>query len=487
MKKYLLVILISLIFSCKDRSGELKVLKEPDTSIFVNSINLQGDNSLAGRVKLFWSGQSPNGNIQFFEIAVDTFPCNTSNQNSFKWIKSLKTDSTFLFTIPKGKLTTKISFYVRAIDQLGIKDSSPACLEIPVKNSVPNILFDKLFNGKVAYDSVFSVFTLNWKASDSDGSDNLDSVYLKINNSKWVSFSKAIMQVTIIPLVPNAQDSSNCKILLGNNALLFSKTIGGLKMNDFNKLYIKSKDISNSFSSLDSSNTFYCKRKSSDLLYINAFNDANALAVLNPIFNDVYPSGVDKYNLLSYPPLLWNITFKEYIKLYKKIYWNNDDNLVGGSTLLIEQGSAAIESYLSTGGKILISTYLKSRVDNSPIVRFAPFDSLTFVNGGQARLLSSNTIIGFNDNINNPLRTTGTLLNIYTQYPKNNASVYYETVNSPRVSDIWRGTKIVATSNNGANGKPNQIFFSVPLHRLNGNTNQFRNLINQILNVDFAD
>ncbi len=479
---YLLASLTFFVFSCKDRSGDLNVSKTPETSIFVSTINLGGINSLSGNIKLNWSGESPNGFIKSYEFAIDYNSCtnDVAALNALTWTKTSKTDSTFLFNIPKGQIFSKVTFYVRAIDQLDLKDATPACLEIPIKNSIPTITFDKLYNAKVIYDTIHSVFTLSWKADDVDGAANLDSVFIKINDSKWVGLPKSINQVTFVPLNPSSMDSTFCKILTGNDAKLFSKNIAGLRLNSSNRLMIKSKDISNSFSKIDSTNLFYCKRKISDLLYIDAFSTNEDLNILNPIFNDLFPQGVDKINLISFKPLLWNITFKEYLKLYKKVYWNNDDSN------LLELASSSLESYLSDGGKILISSEVNVRDNNSPLIRFAPFDSLSNNENVQPRINTLNTITGYGTNETYKLSSSQTLINVYTQYPKVNADSYLKLVNKPTTNTAWLGTNIIASMTK-RNNKPNQIFFTIPLHRLNGNPTELKNLLNQILNTEFAD
>lgn len=485
LKLILFSFLTIFIFSCKDRTGDINQLKTPETSIFVSTVNLGGIYSLAGNIKLNWSGQSPNGFIKSYEVAIDYSPCTNdqSKLNALTWAKTSKTDSSFLFNIPKGQIFAKVTFYVRAIDQLDIKDATPACLEIPIKNSIPSVVLDKLYNTQATYDTVHSVFTISWKAQDTDGAANLDSIYLKMNDSKWVALPRNITQVTFVPLNPSAMDSSVCKILLGNEAKLYTKNIGGLKLNNTNIVRIKAKDISNSFSQNDSTKVFYCKRKTSDLLYIDAYSTNEDLTILNPIFIDLFPQGIDKYNLISYKPLLWNITFVEYIKLYKKVYWNNDDSN------LLELGAASVESYLSDGGKALISTYTTKNDTTSPIARFAPFQSLTLDKFNGVIIEDYNTLSGFNSNANKKLFSTGGgFVSPKAQFLKAGASNYIQSLDSLKDErGRWIGSNILATSTKAANGKTNQIFFTVPLHRLNGNPTELKNLLNQILNTEFAD
>ena len=173
----LFCILISIsIFSCT-KEDELKPNTDPVTNLYLSSINRSGTDRLNAIVDMKWSGEDKDGYIVGYEFSFD----------NINWTYTTDQDSVFRFSINNGSDTADINFYVRAIDDLGNKDKTPAYLKIPIKNTAPAIsLDDNLIKG----DSVYSVFSILWTASDLDGSNTLDSIYIKINNGNWFAISK---------------------------------------------------------------------------------------------------------------------------------------------------------------------------------------------------------------------------------------------------------------------------------------------------------
>ena len=131
----------------------------PDTQLFIENINLEGENRLNSIVRLRWSGEDKDGYVVAYEISQD-------NTN---WDLVTVQDSTFQFPIPDGQSSTDISFYVRAIDNLGLLDPSPASLLIPIKNTPPIASFDQT---KGIPDTAFVVFSVLWNTDDLDGDRN---------------------------------------------------------------------------------------------------------------------------------------------------------------------------------------------------------------------------------------------------------------------------------------------------------------------------
>ena len=169
--RILFFLLVTTIFSACIKEDELKLNTNPNTNIFLEKIDRVGENRLNTNVTMHWSADDQDGYVIGYEISLD----------NITWSFTTKQDSVFRFSILNGD-TTDINLYVRAIDNDGNKDLTPAYLKIPIKNTIPTVAFD---DNLIKCDSVYSVFSLLFSANDLDGNETIDSIYLKINNGNW--------------------------------------------------------------------------------------------------------------------------------------------------------------------------------------------------------------------------------------------------------------------------------------------------------------
>ena len=167
---YIFLLIPIILLACDE--GELNPKSPPDTSIFINSIELSGENRLTSVVDLFWIGTDKDGFVKEYEISFD----------QIEWSLVTRTDSTFKFTISEGSDTANIDFYVRSIDNDGLIDPTPAYLEIPIRNTAPTIQFDEDFQ---PVDTTSVVFSLIWNVLDLDGENTIDSTFIRINDGDW--------------------------------------------------------------------------------------------------------------------------------------------------------------------------------------------------------------------------------------------------------------------------------------------------------------
>ena len=336
MRKLLLVLFASItLISCL-KEDELLINTNPITSIFLESIDRSGTDRLNTIVTLHWSGEDKDGYVVGYEISFD----------SLTWFFTENQDSTFRFSINSNSDTADIEFYVRAIDNNQNKDLSPAYLKIPIKNTLPTIAFDQ---NMIKGDSVFSVFSLLWTATDLDGNETLDSVYLKINNSEWFSISKNYNFASFVPVNAETDGSTEAIVYGGVSAINLNKRIKGLLVGGSNKIYIKVKDQSGAESGLDSMSTFVLRKKTSDLLVLDAFNIAttpNADVIYKQAIYEAYGAAdfYDFYRLnKAYIPKYWNPTFRLFLNLYDKvfIYSDNSQSATAGGMILEDAASAS--------------------------------------------------------------------------------------------------------------------------------------------------
>jgi hypothetical protein len=487
------ILLLAFVFSCKKGSKNENIV--PETNLFVKEINLVGEARKTTSVKLHWSGQDKDGYIKYYEISV----------NNEAWKQVFVQDSTFLFVVPVGNDSVDVNFKVRAIDNDNAADPTPAELTIPIKNTPPVAKFDA---GAMPNDTVYTVFSLLWRVSDADGEQNLDSIYIKINNADWVRLPKTIEFISFVPQTPMQTGNVVCNLYRDYSGTKINATISGLRLNDNNKVYIKARDISGAFSDVDSTSTFYIKKKNSTLLVVDAFESNDPNAVYFPILNNL-PSGYDLLDLYrdngKNIPQFWNPTFELYLGIYEKVFWFNDNNVYKGrvkaatpcpnptpatpqdGNMMIEAAAPSIRNYLNNNGKIFVSTrYQPCFKNTSPLFGFSTMDQIVERNTSEQARIGTDSIIKVNAEFQSrfpDLTSSSIISGVFPFYPKPGTKVI-STTNIIKLSG-WEGPNNIIGIGENNQGKTNQVYVTVELHRLNKNQAALTQFMEQVLNNEF--
>jgi hypothetical protein len=450
----------------------------PETQLFVESINLSGLDRLKSIVRVRWTGEDIDGYVKGYEIS----------QDGSNWDFVTKTDSTFQFDLPFGVDTADIDFFVRAVDNQDLIDPSPAYLLLPIRNSPPEARFD---TANVVPDLVYSVWSTPWAVGDLDGLETLDSVFIRINDGAWHPLEPQTNFASFVPTDPTSSGPQSARLFLGAEGIEQDALIEGLVVGDTNRMYLKARDISGSESKIDSTKAFFVRRQTADLLVIDAQAASAADDVYFPILNKVYAS-YDYLNLLDNLPPFWNPTFGLTLELYDKVFWYSDGTQQSGlgSQLAMEVASTQIQNYLNQGGKIFFSAKFPNPFPNaespnqSTIFGFSPMDSLSS-SSGQARLAKDSLAVPQGNFASSfPPLVSGTFITGADPfYPKDpNNDLYRGQLTAV---GGWIGPATIAGRTVFTNGRTNQVFFSVELHKLNGDLNALEQCFDLILNQEF--
>ncbi|WP_091506478.1 hypothetical protein [Flexibacter flexilis] len=474
------------LFACE--KGSEKANLAPSTTIAIDKINLAGSSRLVSTVQLNWTGFDQDGYVTGFEISKD---------GGQTWATTTKSDSLFRFSFSPNTDTTDIHFLARAIDNDGQKDATPASLIIPIKNTPPTVRVDS--SSISLSDTVFSVLTMGWNATDSDGDNTLQSVSIKINDGDWYNLSPTVKLVSFVPETPMQNGATQSKIYQGYGNTLLSAKIAGLRVGDTNRVYIKAQDAANTESLVYKSKAYYVARQKSDLLVIDTHNGTTTPtpeATYLPLLSSVYTAGYDRINMLSNnkanQPKLWNTTFALVLGLYKKVFWYSDDSkgsVVEPNSMPLESATATLQNFLNNGGKVFITSKFpdgSSRLSrDSQLLSVLAVDSIAW-QSSNLRLLGNRTVTSLKTGFPN-LRTLtsaagGTITGLDVFYTK--ADSLYECPVSP-ASGTWTGANNVSLVKNYSNGRTNLVFFSVELHLLNGDAAALNTTFNKVLNEEF--
>ncbi len=147
------------LWSCTNVRGTVAPNQPPETTVWVT-----GDLDTVGHTqRYFWDGQDPDGTVSAFEFRWLYEPgAEPAGYDSTVWTYTERRDSLFVVYVPSGFNVP--TFYVRAIDDQGARDPSPAFQTYRLRNEAPLVTII----GAPA-DTTFPVVTLLWTASDPDG------------------------------------------------------------------------------------------------------------------------------------------------------------------------------------------------------------------------------------------------------------------------------------------------------------------------------
>jgi len=476
MRKTLLYLLLVVAVSgCKP--GEPFENRLPETQISLEAINLEGEDRLRSIVELSWFGSDADGYITGYELSFD-------NTN---WFFTQQTDSTFKFSLPIGLDTTDINFYVRAQDNEGAFDETPAYLSIPIRNSPPTAIFDTT---NTLPDTSYIVTTMFLDVDDLDGEENLDSIFIKVNNGSWYSLPPTTQVVSLIPVDPMATGVVDANVLIGGGTVTQSLPLQGLLLNGGNILSIYARDIAGAKSDTTTSSLFYVQNQTSDLLVVDAHAGGSSPGpedVLYPALQSAYPTGFDlidlEYNDGINQPNLWTPTFSIFLSFYDKVFWYSDESESGFG--ILESAAGAMQDYLNEGGKLMVSTGIPSTFDNTSVVlEFTPVDSVS-TSPGLARLPDSSLV-----NPVGPFATNYDTLEARVFIGRSTPIYVSPTAEAMYQGEIvitggWVGPDVFgARSTNNANNT-NVVFFSVELHKIDNRPGTITTLFNEVLNNEF--
>ena len=144
----------------------------PETGVFVKG-ELDTVNHI---VQLFWFGNDADGMVVGFELRF----VNPAAPADTDWVFTTRTDSIFTVYTPGG--FTAPRFEVRAIDDAGQHDPSPAIADFSFTN-LPAVV--TITGAPAARDSVYATATIDWSTVDPDGIVN------RISYRVWLDGNEA--------------------------------------------------------------------------------------------------------------------------------------------------------------------------------------------------------------------------------------------------------------------------------------------------------
>jgi hypothetical protein len=495
MKRIFIIFVLSLVaLSCDNTINEGNVQNYPPTT----KIFLTPDSIISkqpSKIQLFWMGDDKDGLVVGYYISFD----------SLNWSFTTKNDSTFYLKI--GVRDTIYKFYVAAVDNYGNKaydnqvirnginfgpepfddinkngirepnekfydigniDPNPAKLILPIKNSQPVITLPKDFSMP---DSSLPVLTLSLNISDIDGDETISSLQIALNDTSKFITLPGETRLICLRVDRNTIESPNPQMEILINGLenaVYSKKLSGLKLNDFNKVFIRAEDIAGARSDILTIPTDpekqwkvikpkskiliiddYKLTDDADQFYINLFNN------LTDSTNNTKATGkFDIINLQNYKVSYLNVTFYETLKLYETAFWYTDNNPS------IDLAASVSQKYISKGGKLFFSFQLPQTFDRALMTGFLPIDSLSAKSIDF--ILPNVLIIPYEQNYPTlKVKSSIARVRFYYPNPAGAAKIYNLNLSQPS------GEKPIAF----ISGDSKLFFIGLPLNKIDGNNN----------------
>ncbi|MFA6261947.1 MAG: hypothetical protein WC760_10795 [Bacteroidia bacterium] len=486
-----LVLILLLVGSCrKDFEGDAVTTDAPETYMIVDSVKRDTVHFLITTVKAYWWGSAPKGFIKGYEVSTD---------NMQSWKFTTDQSGTFLLNLPLGVKKGEFPVYVRAIDNRGTVDPTPARMVFPIENSIPRVGLDASLPMP---DNSFPVIKMNWIASDIDGLGDLDHYDLVWNDTSnglfalpgtvmdaAISDTSASVSVRIEGQRNNGVFISGCLVYTGSKITPQPGVMDGLLYNAKNTLFIRAVDKTGNTSAWVKDSLFV-KRPASDIVLVNALY-ANSALIQNFYTGRLAGSMVDRdsleilrgVNSLSGNSELYAdaLTQKRTFNLFKHILWLTDDP----NTLNTAQLTTA--DFFNQGGTMFIYAQFGDDFPvNAQVLSFTPAQKLvdpasnpTIINGrfrmdnssSALPVLSGWPALQFNGPITaaRPFITNPTSSGIY-QYD----SLMYAVlrVQTSTGSPVWDGPSTMMSRRVRISaGKADMILSTLPLQYLNGNNN----------------
>lgn len=429
----------------------------PDTfiSIFTDSEL----NATISRQTLNWWGDDPDGMVVGF---IYTFKENAANIETWSndapdtnWTFTTKTRETF--TLRFSGTDTVYTLRVKAVDDAGAADPTPAIQRFPLINTRPSVEFPL---GTDVPETTFTVATFNWRGSDLDGDDNIAKYQYVLEDttdiSAWRELSSKINSITL-----TAADGLN----QGEHVF-----------------YLRAVDIAGAASRIvrmprNENDIWFVREPQSAFLLIDDYNIADNTAgfyqtTLQSIVGTIEVWDIKSDNKALEPPS--SQAFTKTLLLFQRILWYAD------AEPNLEKAQVSIPEFLEHGGKLIMTTSFQEFTTNQgDPLDFSPVDSL----GTKISRITRNQLVqpsasfatmGFPELKVN----TAIIPNVFPLVPKISADTLYVL---PVNASLWPGTPVMGV----INGTSSFVFFGLPLASLNG-SGTVNQLLEKILVEVFA-
>ena len=425
------------------------IITEGDTLITLHL----ADTSTSQQV-LYWWGEDPDGEVVAYHYRW-------SYQTD--WTRT--TAETDTFYLPLQVAYDEYLFEVKAEDNRGALDPSPAILRTPVVNSAPQIEFSQNSNPSAGNNPnvthvTFPTRTFAWSVSDLDGLETINHIRYRLDSTgTWYYLEHDISSITLTNIEPG----------------LHTFYVQAIDTAGFESNLLQFPDSSDAHSP----NGWQVIEPVGDILLVDDFKLDNG--PVHGFYTDILDSlvGTDHYSTfkVGYDENALPGTTTDQIAMFNyftTVLWYHYSE---APSLPIVDG--ALRTYIETGGNVFVSSIF---IDTD--YTFTSIDS-NWVIDPTGRMLPGLQINLVDHTISDSLVFLSGLTLETSALIAKRVSAYYPTtffegevsqdlfiLDEPRnTNESWLGQPPIAQLFRPSSGSGQSIFFSLPLHKCNANNN----------------
>lgn len=505
-----LVLALGLAAGCDTGfSGSPDADRLPDTDLSVRSQSLVGQVDDADRftsnITLAWSGTDPDGFVVAYELRY--FAEGQTPAAETGWTRTTRRDTTLLLPIERGQKTANVVVEVRSIDNEGNKDATPARTVFPIRNSPPNLAFDR---SELPADTTWTVASFAFSPTDPEGESNLARLDVALNDSTtFVSLPAETRFVTLVAETSrsNTATTVSARVYLGRTFQRTDILVPGMRMNARNVLYARVADQTDTTSAVvrypaaGATKPWFVKKPKSRVLVVNDYRritNGPVLAFHKALVQQYTGAAPDVWNIETpyvtgstgtslRSPLLGASQepfLRETFALWERIYWVATATTNSGLRNNLPYAAPTMTKFFDAGGRMMVqspvtvpgsSAELEENLDN-PALFLLPISSLVTV-PDSVRSITMAT--------GSAVTPSGTLPGAGTTPPALRANQFVITTlpyqaNDSRTIPVytgafqyqtrvgnrrgpWPGPSVVASLRLDATGAPTVGVFSLPL------------------------
>lgn len=389
-----------------------------------------------------WWGDDPDGMISGFIYTFKETAENVAAWDSTaphpEWTFTTRTSETFNLTL--SGTDTVYTFKIKAIDDQGAADPTPAIQRFPIINTRPSVEFPA---GTEVPETTFTIAAFSWSASDLDGDETIAKFQYVLDDTSQ----------------PQAW-----KDLSAKTPSIILSAANGLTEGD-HVFYLRALDIAGASSAIirmprSPDDIWHVKEPKSKFLLIDDYNVADNT---DQFYQSVFQSllgAFDVWDIKSNNKALEpRITqaFTQTLLLFERIFWYSD------TEPNLEKAQIGLQEFLEQNGKVIMTTSFGEFTTNQgDPVEFSPADSL----GAKIRRITRNQLVqpsaafaalGFPQ-----LQVNKSMIpNVFPLVPKISSEILYVLPENPA---NWPGTPAVGV----IDAQRSFVFFSLPLAAING-------------------
>ncbi len=371
-------------------SGDPFDNQPPDTQLSVSDTSLVDNiddlDRLSSTVAVSWSGTDPDGYVSAYELRFSETGAFAGPEAG--WSRTTATDTLVLLPIPRGDQFGNVTVEVRAIDNEGVADPSPARTVFPIKNSPPSLALNGF---EAPPDTTFTIVSFSWEVSDPEGESNIDRIEVALNDS--VNFVTLEPDVNFITLrAGEGTGVVDAELLTGRALRRTGLSLPGMRIDGDNILYLRAVDQTDTSSVLvrypeDETGTWYVRKPRGRVLYVNDYRK-NTWPVVQAyhlgILQEFMPDGevVDVWNVTepfatgssgaiqrstALPPSAEPM-LSETLALYDFIYWVSTNTTNNSTSNNLPFAAGGTGTFFENGGRMMVHTPISLPADPTDLL-----------------------------------------------------------------------------------------------------------------------